>query len=334
MVLLEAPSPPPLAVTLERSNGPTSVLRLHGERMGLLPRDGRRSLSEARRLMPVTAQLRTMQDLRHELGDRPWGDVHLALCAELQPHFVPAGQLILSGMQALRRPMIILDGYATLLSHPAPTASSSSSSSSSSSQPLRSRDDDDDDDQPDEATELLPGDCLSAAITNWLHPRAIAAIARTDVQLLVLPGPVFTERCQLQLLRRLQRRERTLASLPLLRRRPASGLRALAHAAAEASYAAGQPICREGSVCDGLQVLLSGSAKVCVKLAAPGIRRPKPTPAAAAALAQSRQARGMTATPTAATAAESHSSTAPPQQQPPPPPPPPPPFDPGARWPR
>ena len=274
MVLLgDGAQHPPLAVTPDRY---WAQLVLHGVLLDHLTTI-RRPMAEARRLMTATADLRCFRDLRMELGSA-WADAHFALCSELQPVFVPAGELIFSSATSLKRPLVILAGQAALLSQPPPLGQTDLSSRSLA------------DEQPEEATVLLPGDCITNATTSWLQPLAVAGVARTDMQLLCLPGTVFAERLQMPLLRLLQRRERVLSSLPLLRNCPASGLRALAHAAFEATHAPSAAICSEGEPCDGLQVLVKGSARVCARLSTPGLSRPKPTPAAAAALAKSSSA--------------------------------------------
>ena len=293
VVLSVEDAPPPLEVTRDGVLG--AMLRIDGRPLGYLPPDGRRSLSEARRLMPACGDLQALQDLRSELGERAWADVHLALCAEMQPLIVPAGELIFSGEQPLRQPLLIIDGHATLLAQPPPSPATSTSAPRLG----------DDEDQPEEVTVLRPGNCLTTASCSWLQPLAVAAIANTDVQLLALPGPVFAARCQLAHLRLLNRRERALAALPLLRQCPASGLRALAFAADEGGHGRGEALCDEGAPCEGLQVLTAGSAKVCVQLSVPGLARPTPTPAAAAALASSsgrRQPSASSAAPSPAAA--------------------------------
>ena len=98
-----------------------------------------------------------------------------------------AGELIFAGMQALRQPLLLLHGQATLLAQPPPRP-------------------EDEPSQPLEAAVLLTGDCLTNATISWLQPLAVAAVARTDVQILALPISPFNGRLQLPLLRLLQRR--------------------------------------------------------------------------------------------------------------------------------
>ena len=109
--------------------------------------------------------------------------------------WLPAGELVYSGAHGLRAPLLILAGQATLLAQRNPAS-----------------------DQPEEVAVLLEGECLTNATLAWLHPQAVAAVARSPMQLLVLPGAAFAERLQLPLLRLLERRESLLGSLPLLRR--------------------------------------------------------------------------------------------------------------------
>ena len=276
MVLLSAPAPnnsrvpsaekkrldqlPILEVTAELH---FPSLRSKGEVLKQLPPGRKRSEKEARRLMVLSSHIRAFRDLKAELGPEKFAEAHLAICAEMQPRWIPAGELLFSGMQTIRSPLLILAGEATLLAQRHPSAP-----------------------QPEEAAVLLPGEIISNASLSWLQPLSIAAIARTQMQLLVLPGAPFAEKLQMPLLRVLAHREQVLAELPLLEKCPASGLRALAHAAEEILYAPDKPICAEDEACEDMLVLTKGTASVKIRLGA-AVMRPKPTPAAAAALAKS-----------------------------------------------
>ena len=101
-----------LEVTPER-HLPRLVVRESVTSAELLPRlkSGKRPLAAARRLMALTSHLRVFRALKSELG-KAWPATHLALCAELQPLWVPAGELIFTASQLLKQPILILQGQA------------------------------------------------------------------------------------------------------------------------------------------------------------------------------------------------------------------------------
>ena len=203
MVLLEVQQLPLLEVTPEKA---FPSLRSRGDVLPRLPPGKRRPGNEARRLMELTANIRIFRDLAHEMGQSAFAEVQFAVCAEMQPRWLPAGEIIFSAMQPLRSPLLILAGQAALLAQQHPH-----------------------DEQPEEAGLVQAGECLTNATISWLQPLTIAAVARTDIQLLVLPGAIFDHHLTMPLLKLLDRRERALNALPLLRQCPAAGLRALAH---------------------------------------------------------------------------------------------------------
>lgn len=224
---------------------PTGQLRVLGELEKPRPLGVKRSVAEARRLMPLTADLKTFRDLHSEIGQNAWPALHLAMCADFRPRWVPAGQLIFSGMHSMRQPLLILSGRAALLARPPPMLN----------------------DPPEEAALLGPGDCLTNASLTWLQPFAVGAIAQGDVQLLELPAKLFAQHLQMPLLQLLQRREQLLGDLPLLQSCTKAGLRGLAQAGQERTHASSAVLLEEGDPCDGLELLISGRATVTVKLA-------------------------------------------------------------------
>ena len=84
------------------------VLRTRGEDLPHLAAGFRRPIAEARRLMALSAHLPVFRALRSEIGTAGFAEAHLALCAELQPVWVPAGELLFAGLKALRTPLLIL----------------------------------------------------------------------------------------------------------------------------------------------------------------------------------------------------------------------------------
>ena len=76
----------------------------------------------------VTVTQTEQRGLLERMLPRPWGLTLLgimpilALCAALLPRFVPAGELIFSGVHALKAPLIMLAGRAVLLAQRNPAS--------------------------------------------------------------------------------------------------------------------------------------------------------------------------------------------------------------------
>ena len=236
------------APTLEVTTEPPSYLpALRVDGVPLRAFAGARPKADVNKLIAATARLRLFRELRAALGTAAWPNVHRALCAGLQPRVAADGELLFHGLHALKSPLLVLHGEATLLAMPRPDV------------------------PPEEAAALRPGDCLDMAALTWLQPLTTTAVARGRVQLLALPPDVYHEHCKLPHLQLLQQRALLLGRLPLLRGCGDTALRALAYSAERRARPPRAALLREGTPCTGLAVLASGSASVTVQLHKVGV---------------------------------------------------------------
>lgn len=229
-----------------------SASRLSVEQDGTLLLDGARisppesrSAVQTKRLVKATEHLAFFRDLRMELK-AACPSIHYAICAAVTGESFASGAILFRGAQSLHSPLLVLSGRVTLLT------SKTGFASASVEECL--------------APEVEAGSILSFSSVTWLEPRTVAAAACGPVQVLRLPARMFAERLKLSHLRMLSRRTAMLASLPLFDGCGAQVLRSLAHACVSVQHKQGEILAREGSVCEGLLVLLKGSARVSIKV--------------------------------------------------------------------